>query len=77
MNQKPTNLADHPGTHAESQTPHHGCSPSKLPLTGEVDMFPSLDQEGMGGCDDGANGSVGTHIADGGWMSNLVQTLSR
>ena len=32
--------------------------------------------EGMCECQGGTNSSVGTHIVDGGWMSNLVQTLS-
>ena len=37
----------------------------------------ALDKaEGTSGFHDRVNGSIGTHIADGGWMSNLVQTLS-
>jgi hypothetical protein len=45
-------------------------------LTGEAVKSQTVDQEEMFEGNDGANGSVGTHIADGGWVSNLVQTLS-
>ena len=76
-NQKLTNPVDPPGTHAKSLTPNHDRFPSKAGLTGEVDVSPSMDPEGTSGCHDGMNCSVGTHIADGGWVSNLVQTLAR
>lgn len=40
-------------------------------------MSPRVD-EVAGTCEhrDEVNSSVGTHIVDGGWVSNLVQTLS-
>jgi len=76
-NKKSTNLVNPPGTHAKSQIPHHDSFRPKARLTGEGHRSLSMDQEGMHGCCDDANGSVGTHIADGGWVSNLVQTLSR
>ena len=56
--------------------PHHDCVPSVARLTSEAVISQTMDLEEMFEGNDGANGSVGTHIADGGWVSNLVQTLS-
>lgn len=40
-------------------------------------MVSRVDQaEGTCKCHEGVDSWVGTHIADGGWVSNLVQTLS-
>ena len=77
-NQKAVHLADPPGICAKSPTaPHHECAFIPICLPGEFLMVSRVDQgEGMCECHEGANGSVGTHIADGGWVSNLVQTLS-
>ena len=77
-NQKAAHLADLPEIYAKSPTtPHHECAFLPIRLPGEFLMVPRVDQgEGMCECHEGANSSVGTHIADGGWVSNLVQTLS-
>ena len=76
---KATHPVGPPGICAKSPaTPLHDCVLSQLPLPGEALMASRLDQvdEGTCECHEGANSSVGTHISDGGWMSNLVQTLS-
>jgi len=77
-NQKAAQLADPPVIYAKSPTtPHQECAFLPIRLPGESLMVSRVDQgEGMWECHEGANSSVGTHIADGGWVSNLVQTLS-
>lgn len=77
-NQKAAGLISPPGIYAKSPTTlHHDCIPSKTHLPGEELTSPRADQEdGTCGCQDGLNSSIRTHIADGGWVSNLVQTLS-
>lgn len=77
-NQKAAHLADPPGIYAGSpRTPHHECAFPSIRLPGESLMASRVEQaEGMCECHEGTNGLVGTHIADGGWVSNLVQTLS-
>jgi hypothetical protein len=75
-NQKPTNLVDLPVASANSSTTHQNRALFNSHLTGETVVPPNVDQEGAYECHDGVNASVGTHIADGGWVSNLVQTLS-
>lgn len=76
-NQKPTNLLDLPVASANSSTTHQNRALFNSHLTGETVLPPNVDQEGTYECHDGVNtSSVGTHIADGGWVSNLVQTLS-
>jgi hypothetical protein len=75
-NQKPTNLVDLPVASANSSTTHQNRALFNSHLTGETVVPQTVDQE-VHGCHDGVNtSSVGTHIADGGWVSNLVQTLS-
>lgn len=78
QNRKLTNSVDPPGIYAEPLTPCHDCVHSdKAHMAGETVVSPDMDRaEGTCGCFDGANNSVGTHIADGGWVSNLVQNLS-
>ena len=77
-NQKAAHLADPAGIYAKSPTiPRHECAFLPIRLPGEFLMASKVDQgEGMCECHEGANSSVGTHIVDGGWVSNLVQTLS-
>jgi len=77
QNQKAAYLINPPGIYAKSPTPHHDCVPFKTHLLGEALMSPRVDHgdgtfEGHGG----VNSSIRTHISDGGWVSNLVQTLS-
>jgi len=77
-NQKTAHLVDPPEIRTKSPTtPHHDCVLSGMCLPGEVNTSSRADQaEETCGCYDGANSSIRTHIADGGWVSNLVQTLS-
>lgn len=67
-----------PPTHAKPPiTPHHGCILLEMPLPGEAPVSQIVDQaEGARERCRGTNDSTGTHIVDGGWVSNLVQTLS-
>jgi hypothetical protein len=78
-NEKAAHLADPPEIYAKSPTTsQHECAflPTRLP--GESLMASGVDQgEGVYECPEGVNSSVGTHIVDGGWVSNLVQTLYR
>ena len=79
-NQKAAYLISPPEIYPKSPTTilHHDCIPSKTHPPGEGLMSPRVDQgDGTCGCQDGLNSSIRTHIADGGWVSNLVQTLSR
>lgn len=74
--QKSMTLVDLPETYAKSLTPDHDHLSCRARLAGEAVMSPSIDRGGRNEGYDGANSFVGTHIADGGWVSNLVQTLS-
>lgn len=78
-NQKAAHLVNSPGSYAKSPTaPHYGCVLSQLCLPGEALKASRMGQaEGTCKCHEGTNSSVGTHIVDGGWVSDLVQTLSR
>ena len=68
-NQKPAYLINPPGIYAKSpSTPHHDSVPFKTHSSGEDDG--TFERQ------DGLGSSIRTHIADGGWVSNLVQTLS-
>jgi len=71
-------LVSPPGIHPEPPAaPRHDRVLSKACFPGEALISPRVDEvEGTYESHDGGNGSVGTHIADGGWVSNLVQTLS-
>ncbi|KAF9652513.1 hypothetical protein BDM02DRAFT_3183550 [Thelephora ganbajun] len=76
--QKATHMVDPPGIDAKSPaTPYRDHLHSEAHSPGEILMSSRVDQaERTRECQDAANSSVGTHIADGGWVSNLVQTLS-
>ena len=70
-NQEAAHLINSPGTCAKSSTTlDHDCVLSETCSPGEVLVSQMTDQA------EGVNSSIGTHIADGGWVSNLVQTLS-
>ena len=76
-NQEATHLVDSAGIYPKSPTIRHACAFPTIGLPGESPMASRTNQaEGMCECHGGTNSSVGTHIVDGGWVSNLVQTLS-
>lgn len=77
-NQKAAHLADPPGIYAESPTaPHDECAFYPMRLPGKSLTVSRVDQaERMCECHEGTDSRIGTHIVDGGWVSNLVQTLS-
>lgn len=76
-NGEAAHLVDPPEIYPESPTIRHTCAFPPISLSGDSPMVSRTSQaEGMCECQGGTNSSVGTHIVDGGWMSNLVQTLS-
>ena len=77
-NLKAAHLVNSPGIYANPPAnAHHDRVPPKMHPPGEAITSPRVDLvEGTCECHDGKNGSIGTHIADGGWVSDLVQTLS-
>lgn len=67
---------DLPETYAKPSTADHDHISCRARLADEAVISPSIDRRGRNEGHDGTNSFVGTHIADGGWVSNLVQTLS-